>query len=99
MLRLIILFFLIVSVCFSSEYMPTVEEADKHCRKAVLAKDGRANINNAEDDNKSRTRDMPQDVEESWVAMRIKRAEAVFNSIKEERVAYRVCMSKYGYKR
>lgn len=99
MLRLIIVFFFIVSVCFSSEYIPTIEEAEKHCKEAVLAKDGRVNINNAEDDNKSRTRDIPQDTEEFWVTMRIKRAEAVFNSIKAERVAYRECMSKYGYKR
>ena len=99
MLRLIIVFFLIVSVCFSSEYRPTIDEAEKNCREATFAKDERININNAENDNKSHTRDMPQYAEESWVAMRIKRAEAVFNSIKAERVAYRECMSKYGYKR
>ena len=64
MLRFIIVFFLIVSVCFSSEYIPTIEEAEKHCKEAALAKDGRVNINNAEDDNKSRTRDMQQDAED-----------------------------------
>jgi len=99
MLRLIIVFFLIVPVCFSSEYILTIEEAKKHCREAAFDKDGQVNINNAEDDNKSRTRDMPQDAEESWVEMKIKRAEARFNLIKAERVAYRECMLKYGYKR
>lgn len=97
MLRLFIVFFLFACVCYSSEYQPAIEEAKKHCREVAFAEEEQV-LNAGENDKKSVTSDMLQDTAESWAAIRIKKAEAVVNSIKAGRFAYKECMSKYGFK-
>jgi hypothetical protein len=99
MLRLFIVFFLFASVCYSSENTPTLEEAEKLCREAAFAEEERVHTNPKADDKNSVTRGIPQEAAESWSAMRIKQSETTFNAVKAGRVAYRECMSKYGYKR
>ena len=99
MLRSLIVFFLFSSVCYSSENIPTLEEAEKHCREIAFAEEERVYTNTKADDKNSVTRNIPQEAADSWVAMRIKRSETAFNANKAGRVAYRECMSKYGYKR
>ncbi len=99
MFRLFIVFFLFVSVCYSSENKPTLEEAKKLCREVAFAEEERIITDNKADDKESVTSDWPEDTKESWTVMRIKRSETTFNAIKAGRVAYRECMLRYGYKR
>ena len=98
MLRLFIVFFLFACVCYSSEYRPTIEEAEKHCIEVAFAEEEQV-LNAGKNGKQSVTSDKLQDTEESWAAIRIKRAEAAHNSIKAGRFAYKECMSKYGFTR
>ena len=99
MLKLFIVFFLFVSVCYSSENIPTLEEAEKLCREVAYAEEERIITDNKDDDKKSVTSDWPEDTKGSWAVMRIRQSEKRFNAIKAGRVAYRECMLRYGHKR